>query len=328
MIGEPVVTPVLTDSVTVLVDWLELIAFFNEFNIARLDVLRGALREQEEEPENDIGERDRATEKLIEHIENEIAEREHFCNGSYPFVLSDDAEELKFNGEWNSEEYSFYLVCLLTSHLTKNSLFDFKTETDLEIRLRNRVFQVISTFAMAGLANGSAVSVGWPRENKQTVLQTLNRAQDWGAGFTTRRQTGEYVASQEKDGGIDVISWSTVDRPPPTIFYYAQVASGHNWKGKPVKIHIEVFEPNYFEYPPRGNKAFATLIPFRVTDVQLWINEHTKHGTILDRTRLPYYAKKGLDLKKSGTPMDEADNIPQVTEWITDFRDHALGIAA
>ncbi|WP_428539319.1 hypothetical protein [Profundibacter sp.] len=59
-----------------------------------------------------------------------------------------------------------------------------------------------------------------------------------------------------------------------------------------------------------------------------WINEHTTHGTILDRTRLPHYAVKGLDLKNNGIEMDEAENIPQVIKWIKKFRKKALGAVA
>lgn len=328
MAGEPVVTPPLDASATIFVDWLELIAFFNEFGIARLDVLQGALAQQEDEPEDDIGKRDQGIEKLIESIENEVADREAFCSGSYPFILTDDAEELQLKNGLDSEEYSFYLVCLLTTHLTRDSLFDFQVDDELTTRLRNRVFQVISTFAMAGLAGGSAASIGWPRERKPTVLQTLKRAEMRGAGFVTFDEPGEYTPPGEKDGGIDIISWSTTDRPPPTILFYAQVATGHNWKEKPAKLHVDLFEDNYFRYRPRGNKAFATLIPSRETEMVQWINQHTRHGTLLDRTRLPFYAKKGLDLKNEGSAMDEAENIPQVTQWVSDFRTSALDTAA
>lgn len=126
MAVEPIIAPPLNSPATILVDWLELIAFFNEFGLARLDVLQGALTEQEEEPEENIGRNDRENETIIDRIENEVIEREKACNGSYPFELSDDAEELSLKAGWDAEEHSVYFVCLLTSHLTTNSLFDFR----------------------------------------------------------------------------------------------------------------------------------------------------------------------------------------------------------
>jgi len=324
MLFEPVLTPPLDSSASVLADWLELIAFFNEFGIARLDVLQAALKEQEEEPEDDIGENDKLLDRLIETLENEIDSREASCDGGYPFELSSDAEELILKENWEEDDYSFYIVCLLTSHLTTDSLFDFKVDVDLIKRLRNRVFQIVSTLAMAGLAEGSAGSIGWPRVDSETVLQALKRAESRGAGFVTKNEPGQYTPPQEKDGGIDVISWTLVDRPPPTVFYYGQVASGHKWQGKPANVHIGVFNPNYLEYGPRSNIAFATLIPFRVNDVTQWINQHTMHGTIIDRTRIPTYAKRGLQLSAKGVEMDEIENMPQVTNWISDFKFAAL----
>lgn len=328
MAVEPIIAPPLNSPATILVDWLELIAFFNEFGLARLDVLQGALTEQEEEPEENIGRNDRENETIIDRIENEVIEREKACNGSYPFELSDDAEELSLKAGWDAEEHSVYFVCLLTSHLTTNSLFDFKVDTALITRLRNRVFQIISTVAMAGLAKGSAASIGWPRPNNEQIIETLKRAQSRGAGFTVRDTVGPDTPIAEKDGGIDVISWRVDDRDPPSILYYGQVASGHDWKGKPASTYEKSFSAHYFDVGPRGNVAFATLIPFRELDVILWHNQNMQHGTLLDRTRVPRHAKEGIALAASGQEMDEVDNFPEVMTWISDFRGRAMGVPA
>ncbi len=321
-------TPPLNAPATILVDWLELIAFFNEFGIVRVDVLQGALEEQQEEPEDDIGEKDRQIDILINQIEEEIYEREAACNGVYPFELSNDAEELSLKTGWDTEEHCVYFVCLLTSHLTKKSLLDFEVNPELVTHLRNRVFQVVSTIAMAGLAHGSAASIGWPRPNNENIIVALKRAQKRGSCFDARDVVGPDTPRQEKDGGIDVISWSVEDREPPTILYYGQAASGHDWKGKPVHTYVKSFEAHYFDVGPRGNTAFATLIPFRELDIVLWHNQHMQHGTLLDRTRVPRFASEGIALAKAGQEMDEVENFGQVTAWIADFRKFALDTVA
>lgn len=318
---EPVVTPLPNSSIAILVDWLELIAFFNRFGIARVDALKAALIQQKDEPEENIGDNDRSQERLVEQIEEEIDLRQKYTGEHYPFSLSDDAEELRLSPDWAQERHCFYLTCLLASHVSKNSLIDTKIDDSLVARLRNRVFQVVSTLAMAGLAGGGAGSIGWPRESKETVLEALQRAETRGAGFRTKKRPGEYTPPAEKDGGIDVISWMHSDRPPPPAFWYGQVASGHNWRGKPARSHVQMFESNYFDYAPiRDNTNFATLIPFRLTDENDWISQNSQHGTVLDRTRIPKCGNDGIEQSRLGREMDEIEQIEIISGWVSDFR--------
>lgn len=337
---EPVMTPGLNAEDHVLVDWLELVAFFNEFQTARLDELDASIEEQfealeDDEPDDDtddlgdddagnIARVDAEKERVRERIENEVDFRLKDCDNAYPFRLGDDAEELVLVEDWQDDRFTPYLTCLITTHLTKNSLFDFEVADELIQRLRNRVFQVLSTFAMAGLASGSAASVGWPRTDKADIIETLKRAEARGAGFQTRKAPGRYTPPKEKDGGVDVIAWQIDVRPPPILFYFAQVASGHNWPGKPVSTHSKLFERHYMDDPHRGNVSYATLLPFRVADEDQWNNEHVIHGALLDRTRLPKHAVLGQALARDGVEMDESGNMPQVLAWLNDFRATAL----
>ncbi|WP_152610491.1 hypothetical protein [Leisingera sp. ANG-DT] len=340
MAGEPVVTPPLGAPEDVFVDWLELVAFFNEFRTARLDELEAALEEQYEEVDDDevddedgdlgddgaenIARIDARNERLRESVENEVDLRIQACEGAYPFVLSADAEELELVEDWTDERYATYLTCLLASHVSRQSLLDFEVETGLISRLRNRVFQVVSTYALCGFVDGQAASVGWPREDKATVLETLRRAEMRGAGFQTKDAPGPYTPPQAKDGGIDVIAWRTENVPPPSLFVYGQVASGHNWRGKPVGYFMELLEVNYMEIRPMVERNTATMMPFRVLDEGEWYREHMGHGRILERTRMPKYAFQGLRIVEAGTETDEAGNMPQVTSWVEDFRQAAL----
>lgn len=340
MADEPVVTPAWKADDHILVDWLELVAFFNEFRTARLDELDASIEEQfealeDDEPDDDtddlgdddagnIARVDAEKERVRERIENEVDFRLQDCEGAYPFLLGDDSEELVLVDDWQDERFTPYLTCLITTHLTKNSLFDFEVADDLIQRLRNRVFQVLSTFAMAGLASGSAASIGWPRTDKADIISTLKRAEARGAGFKVKDEPGEYTPPEEKDGGVDVAAWRVGGRLPPLQFYFAQAASGHDWRGKTVRILAEIFEENYLEYSHRGNVDYATLLPFRVVDDALWMRESKIHGVLLDRTRLPKHAIMGQALARDGVEMDESENMPDVLAWLNDFRGTAL----
>ncbi len=339
MASEPVLTPGLDAEDHVLVDWLELVAFFNEFRTARLDELEAAIRVQSESSEDDdtdgdfdesavdggnIASIDSERERARERVENEVEFRLKDCKDAYPFRLEADCEELILMDDWQDDKYTPYLTCLITTHVTRESLFNFQIEDDLVRRLRNRVFQVISTFAMAGLANGSAASIGWPRTDKADIMTTLKRAEERGAGFLTKKGPGGHTPPNEKDGGVDVIAWQFDARPPPILFYFAQVASGHNWPGKSVHRYSELFERNYMEDAHRGNVNYATLLPFRVADEAKWINQHLFHGVLLDRTRLSRHAVIGQTLAGKGVEMDESENMAQVLAWLNEFRAKAL----
>lgn len=323
MITTFISTPALNDPIDVLVDWLEINAFLDDYGSALVDDITESLKQQLNEPEDDIAYIDTRNEDLKGKIEDEISFREEACSGAYPFVLSSDGEELTLIKDFHEHKYLSYMVCLLASHVSSGRLYEFKLDSGLVTELRNRIFQIISTIAMAGLTPGMAVSVGWPRVDNSSVLNVLQRAQKLGAGFVARKTPGIYTPPQVKDGGIDIISWCVSDRCPPAILYYGQVASGKNWYDKPVTNHIQTFEDNFLDGRPRGNKAQVTLIPFRITEDTVWMNQHLSHGALLDRTRLPRYAKIGLGLASSGLDIDEVPQLPSVITWLDKFKNAA-----
>lgn len=321
---KPIDPPTLQLDIGQLTDWLELSALFSEFAIARIDALMASLKQLAEEQEDDIAEADRAIERTIEAIENEIELRETHLRHTYPFKLGDGAEELQLVDGWKDEQYSFYLVCLITSHVTGSSILRVPPSGPLLTRLRTRVFQTLSTLALAGLAGGPAVSVGWPRVRGETIVELMQRAAAAGSGFDVRNPPGAYVPPAEKDGGIDVMAWTPEITPPPAILFFAQAASGNNWEWKPVSEHARVFESNYLQDIMTGNRGHATIIPFRVIDENFWKAQNQAHRSLIDRLRLPPHAFKGLQQARGGMMVDEADQIANVVGWLEEYRAAAL----
>jgi len=315
--------PTLDLDVDDLVDWLELAALFHEFGVSRLDALLGSLLELEESAEDNIGERDKRREQVVEAIENEVDLRQRSLGEAYPFQLNDTGEELSRVDNWNDSQYAFYLICLITTHVTGSAILRRPPTDNLLTRLRNRVFQIVSTLGLAGLASGPALSVGWPRRTGEGITELLERAVAAGAGFVVRNPPGPYVSPQEKDGGIDVIAWTPEIVPPPTVFYFAQAASGKNWPGKSVSDHARVFGQAYIQDHMTGNKMCVTLIPYRVLDDAFWNSQHQHHKAILDRLRLPFRALRGLLLSQQGVAIDEAEHIGDMTDWLADYLAYA-----
>lgn len=319
----PINAPSLALDDADLVDWLELTALFSSFGVARLDALLGSLLEQKETSEDNIGERDRQREQIVERLENEVDHRQRTLKGSYPFFLSDTAEEVSILEEWREPRFSFYLICLITAHVTGSVVLNKPPTGGLLTKLRNDVFQIVATLGLAGLAKGPAFSVGWPRRTGESIVQLLTRAAEIGGGFSARNPPGIYVAPKEKDGGVDVIAWTDEGTPPPSTFYWGQTASGGDWLEKPVMAHASLFKENYMQDHMTGNYAYITLIPFRVLDQRLFHSQSKFHKALLDRLRLPLRAMQGLEMSTTGTHIDSAHRVPEITQWINEFMDYA-----
>lgn len=322
----PIDPPTLSLDVDDLVDWLELTALFDPFGVARLDALLGSLSELEETAEDNIGERDRKIEQLIERLENEIDCRKKHLDQAYPFDLTASGEELLLDEDWRNPKYAFYLICLITTHVTGSPILRTPPTGELLTRLRNRIFQIIATFGLAGLATGPSFSIGWPRQTGETIVELLTRAAAAGGGFSVRNPPGTYVSPHEKDGGVDVISWTAEGMPPPTAFYFGQTASGKNWPSKPVADHARVFGQAYMQDHMTGNRLYVTVIPYRVLDKAFWFSQHQFHRAILERIRLPIRALQGAELASRGVLIDDSDHIGDLSEWLSDFISYAESV--
>lgn len=319
----PVNAPTLSLKADDLVDWLELTALFDPFGVSRVDALLGALAELAEEPEDNIADRDSQQERLIESIEIEIDLRSTNLGDTYPFALTASGDELVRAENWREARYAFYLICLVTTHVTGSPILRTPPVESLLTRLRNRVFQIVATLGLAGLSSGPAFSVGWPRQTGESIVQLLERAATAGGGFTVRNPPGAYVSPHEKDGGVDMIGWSTDALQPPTVFYFGQTASGRNWPEKPVAGHAELFISNYMNDHMTGNRVFITIIPFRVIDPVKWNSLSFYHKGILDRLRLPLRAWQGVKFAEQGIAVDDASNLNELTQWLSDFVTYA-----
>jgi hypothetical protein len=212
---------------------------------------------------------------------------------------------------------------LVTSHVTGSAILRAPPIDELLNRLRNRVFQIVATLGLAGLSTGPSFSVGWPRQTGETIVQLLTRAAAAGGGFSVRNPPGPYASPHEKDGGVDVIAWTSEGVPPPTAFYFGQTASGKNWPGKSANDHARVFSKAYMLDHMTGNILYFTLIPYRVLDVAFWNSQSLHHKGILDRLRLPLRAWQGLQLAAQGVLIDDADNVDELMQWLDDFIDYA-----
>lgn len=315
-----VCAPPLDAPADVLVDWLELDCFASRQNRAHLDELVSSLEIQEDDQTNDIGELDALREQKLSEIEQEINFRSASLQDSYPFTLSIDGEVLELRGPSQRSLAAVYLCCLILSHVTNSPILT-QPPADGEIRdVRKRHFQVIATLALAGAARGPSISLGWPRIDGTTILETVSRACIATQTGIARQQPATVANPAAKDGGIDVLAATpSGDRPPPARFFFGQAASGHKWPEKSARDDHEDFIIHYYDEPPNCNFSFATICPFRIKE-DLFNSRHRRHGEILDRTRVPLLASLALGLSNEGHQVDEIDNIGALNFWVSRYR--------
>lgn len=317
------VSAIPTDaSVSLKVDWLELVAFFSARGVARLDELENIDAIQQDEPPIDDASENAEQEDRRAAIENEIVERARGAGPAYPFYVSDDGEELLLKRRGDRRGAAFYLLCLIATHFIKSQVLNRAPTAREIVKLRKTQYQIVSTLAVAGHVQGPTVSIGWPRASNETLSQVLTRVCSLSGTGRLKIPPGREASRKAKDGGMDVIAWRVADdgRVPPAIMYFAQAASGHGWRQKSAFAALDKFLWGFFFERPACNHAAVTIVPFRLTD-----DEHAEwgadHGHILDRTRLPLAALKGFDLAaQQGVPVDELHRVHRVSSWIWRYR--------
>lgn len=322
MAAKALSAPPFGAEIEMVVDWLELEAFLSMFGQASMDDVISSGDLQTEDVEEDIGKRDGEEDQLRSEIEDEVLFRATALGAAYPFVFSDDGEQLLLTSNEDFDEpSSIYLVCLILSHVTRSPILASPPNEEMVRQARKRIFQIIATLAAAGHAGGGAVSLGWPREKKETIIQVVDRAVQLSGTGLARTAPHALEPVGAKDGGLDVLAWKPApDSPPPEMFYFVQAASGHGWVDKSAKSDHEQFLHCYYSAKPECNHVFLTICPFRVSSHQKTYQQ-LSHGTISDRTRAPAMAMAALDAARTGQwPVDEAQNFPVIGRWLSRYR--------
>jgi len=302
------------------VDWLELTAFFDTFKRARLDEIAGGLHLQADGDDEDIAAEDAERDRLREDIEAEVQERSQVLGAAYPFELSEDGECLTLKIVRERPATSLYFLCLILSHVTRSPILK-EPPKDADLRdVRKRHFQTFSTLAVAGMIKGPALSLGWPRANRETILNVIVRACSMSQTGTPRQIPATTANPSAKDGGIDVLAWEhSNDASLPSVFWFAQAASGHGWRDKSAKDELPSFLRDYFDIAPQCNHGAVTVCPFVVSRRDLE-RVSFRHGTVLHRKSGPLAALMGLQLARSGVHVEESNAVGGISMWLGKYR--------
>lgn len=315
--------------IQVKMDWLELSCLSNIYFTIRISELRNILENLDSFMSSDIGEEDADVENEIQRLLEQYQQRKNILGDSYPFVFNEESlclELVNSNGlEQLTIDQHIYLYCLYFSHMSASRLFSgLATPTNAQRDL----LQIAATIALAGYAQGHSISFGWPRPDKTEFYNALTRAIGLiGEGQVKPiEDVNLYLQTiPHKDAGIDVIAWKDNNPrdqfPGSKLIYFAQVASGNNWRSKAVKEDIDVIQRHWLS--KRIYRIIdAIVIPFDFeSDDESIKRDHIslvaeEFGAVLHRLRLPIFVKQGLELLSSNPRLliergNEVNNISQ-----------------
>ncbi len=329
--------PSQTKDVLKLADWLELMALLEERGEISGGYLERQLRrsgtfnpqieaslESEGDSESASESDDEAIEQGIDNVFTELENRARAAKDAYPFSVVDSI--LAVRGEIS--DYIPYTFCLCLSYFgdnvatqNKNSKDDDGLEDpDDQPVFPRRLFEHLSTIALANYIGGKAARFGWPRRGLPTdfgeAIQVFTGYLGEGQGFNQRDH------HQSKDRHVDIIAWKDFpDDKPSKLILMGQCATNHDaseWELKKTELWPEHFWDNYILRASVSQLIRAFFIPHRV-NLDQWDIHSRDAGLFFDRCRLSFFASG--DTSGSRTHVDE--DFMACFEWINSSLEQA-----
>jgi hypothetical protein len=339
-----------------LADWLELQALTSGLQRVSVSNVRSQLRLTSDDRESardfdvdadDVGEpeiTERAADDLEEKVVDEIALREATIGTSYPFelVTSSDGRSngLRLKATWENATTGelIYTFCLLDSGIRDGLITLPKSARGLIDSIGN-VFQICACIAVGGYINAEVVSFGFPRATGTSFLPALRDAWNRYGSYTVLQRTRYGFDDKLKDGGVDIIAWRHFDdKFAGTLLMFVQVASGLDWKNKPVADEVKTirqwFDGASFEHflpaicipfplwfdldePPLDNTG--NRLTFKDGVITQFVYREAKFGVIFDRGRLARSCAVLLS-NEDRVPgkVDGFDRVGEIRAWVTE----------
>lgn len=319
----------LSSPVQFQADWVELKSLCDDFNFIPVADIRSAIELQEDIQDENIAQEDGEIEAIIDAILREIELRKSSLGSSYPYQVEPGGAVVSLLVPFADLEVDqkVYLYCLIFSHVTNSPVL---SDVEKPLNSDRDIMQICATIAAAGVVRGHSISFGFPRRDKSRFYEKAREVLELlGEGeLHAEDEVNPVHTLSPKDSGIDVISWEhTPDRFPGKKIYISQVASGHNWKDKPVSHYITILQTYWLKRNILSRINDAMFIPFDMTDdvdnrytaKDLLESQLSNLGTIFYRRRVPKLFKEGLIFSQENLDLtiervDECDKIGTYVE--------------
>ncbi len=315
--------------VDLLADYLELTAFFAVDAAARTsDLINAAsLGAAEDHVGVDDEMRDGA-EDLVARAVNRVRTRQNALDTDYPFRLEPGGDLLACEPDARSFGHAAYVLCLVLSNLMPTSQILSGSNLhpdDAEVRRLRRYFQYFATAALAAEVQGNAWSFGFPRLDGSGFLDKLRDIWRELRDGRIERQAG--APELPKDDQVDVFAARLhCDRLPGFLLAVGQVATGQDARRKSLKGHLGPFKSRWFRTQPVTEFLPYMIVPFATADKQ-FVDDVRVMGNVLHRLRVPRRVAEAARLVEAGVTVEGYDRLPEIAQWVTDYRNRA-GAAA
>ncbi len=316
----------------VAADWIEFKIIQADSSSYKASELRRMLDEQSEYVGDSYDSEDLHIEDAIYQWFEEIKFRESVLGNAYPFFIRENEIQLKVIDDSNKPGVYSYILCLFLSHAKDTDALNGKTFLNLGNNDPAReYFQIISTIAASGYLRGCSISFGWPRQDASKFVDALQRVSKKSFdGANVKSNPDPAAPSMVKDFEIDIISWIPVnDKMPGKVFLISQVASGYNWKSKPLRSTIlrdlhPWLDPSFAS---DDNIARGLFIPFCIEpnngedlDKTLWfLSGSSINNIIFYRYRIPYYVQQAFETdlsKRTDIEIERKNDIDKMYCWV------------
>lgn len=122
-------------------------------------------------------------------------------------------------------------------------------------------FQELTYLVSPSLFGGQSFWIAFPRPEHDGYGAALDRFVK-NTGYGQRLAEGPPTQRSNKDGGVDIISWTTFgDGRPNFMLSYGQVATGRRWRDKAVKNKLESHFLKWLAKRPSVNYVPVMYIP-------------------------------------------------------------------
>ena len=129
--------------------------------------------------------------------------------------------------------------------------------------------------------------------------------------------------NRPKDDQVDVFAARPhPDRLPGFLLAAAQVATGRDWKNKPLRGHLSAFKSRWFGRQPATDFIPYMIVPFARSREDL-VDDVRVMGNMLHRLRVPRKVEEAERILGAGFAIEAYDRLEEAVRWVADYRSPA-----
>ncbi len=310
-------------------DLMELTALLAVDKRALLGELISALEIGQDEYQN-LDDMVQTRDRITTETTAEIEARARQLGAAYPFALDNTGSILELDDQQNWGR-TLYVLSLVLSHLPseRSPVLEraglLPSDNDV-VRLR-RWFQYCATASVAAEIGGDAWAFGWPRPDGSAFLAKLKLIWAHLKDGEVRDTPLPGSPEQVKDDEVDIIAARlSCDGFHGFPIILGQVASGNNWRSKPLRGHADyVFYPEWFSTIPASQTLVYHIIPF-VLEADSFRRETRRLGHLMHRVRLCSRALEAHQALQRGASIkiEGIEAFQEVDNWTAEYRSRGI----